>query len=93
VTIAANLDVAAWSTHHGYSALHASLDPAARAPLLHSIAQWHYVGTADRNVPPALSAVFRRRNPAAHFVEIAGFDHVCCWESIWSDVLAREPFR
>jgi pimeloyl-ACP methyl ester carboxylesterase len=93
VTVAANLDVGGWAALHGYSPLSGSHDPVVRAPLPASVEQVHYAGSADRNVPPALLRGYARRHPAARVVEIAGFDHVCCWVSAWPAVLDRPPFR
>jgi hypothetical protein len=86
VTIAANLDVAAWLRHHRYPPLARSLDPAARPPLGSHIVQRHYVGTDDTVVPGPARAELS--DPIA-WIEIAGFDHTCCWEKIWPEILAE----
>lgn len=52
VTLAGNLDVGAWSSHHGYTPLTGSLDPASRPPLPDTIAQLHVLAGADTVVPP-----------------------------------------
>ncbi|HRP95470.1 MAG TPA: alpha/beta hydrolase [Rhodocyclaceae bacterium] len=93
VTLAANLDIDAWAAMHGYTPLAGSLNPASRAPLPPSIAQLHYVGSADRNVPPALVRDYARRQAAAPVVEVPGFDHACCWVSAWPELLERAPLR
>ncbi len=87
VTIAANLDVDAWARLHGYSALAGSLDPAAAPTLPPAIAERHYVGERDTNVPPAVLRAFARRHPRAGVIEIARFDHVCCWVARWPALL------
>jgi dienelactone hydrolase len=89
VTVAANLDVRAWTEWHGYSPLGGSLDPAASEPLPARIRQWHLAGAQDRNVPPATVRTVVGRQRAARFVEIAGFDHVCCWVERWPQLLAQ----
>jgi hypothetical protein len=86
VTIAANLDVAAWTRHHRYPPLAGSLDPAARPPLEPDIVQRHYIGAADAVVPRAARARLPQRTD---WIEIAGFDHTCCWEKIWPEVLSE----
>jgi len=86
VTLAGNLDVAAWSAHHGFSPLHASLDPAKRPPLPPAIRQRHYAAAQDRNVPPAVvQPYFRRRDLPVTVID--EFDHACCWQRIWPSIL------
>lgn len=87
VTIAANLDIDAWARLHGYSLLAGSLDPAVSPPLPPAIVQRHYVGGRDSNVPPSIVRSFARRHPEAAVIEIAGFDHVCCWIEQWPRLL------
>lgn len=87
VTIAANLDIDDWTRRHGYSPLAGSLNPAAAAALPPAVAERHYVGGRDTNVPPAVVRSFARRHPGASVVEIAGFDHVCCWVERWPGLL------
>ncbi len=87
VTVAANLDVAAWARHHRRLPLAGSLNPAARPPLPPNVVQRHYFGSADQVVPGALRP--RQFAPEASWIEVAGFDHVCCWQALWPDVLAE----
>lgn len=87
VTIAANLDVAAWAGHHRYSPLAGSLDPARQPPLPPAVAQWHFVGARDEVVPGVLQAGYLRRNPGARQIEVQHQDHVCCWVSLWPALL------
>ena len=88
VTIAANLDVDAWTRLHDYSPLSGSLNPASAPPLAPAIDQRHYVGGRDDNVPPSVVKSFARRHPGARVIEIAEFDHVCCWIERWPELLA-----
>jgi pimeloyl-ACP methyl ester carboxylesterase len=83
VTIAANLDIDDWARLHGYSPLAGSLNPAAALPLSPAIAERHYVGGRDANVPPSVVRAFARRHPRASVIEIAEFDHTCCWLERW----------
>jgi len=83
VTVAAPLDLAGWVALHDYSPLTGSLDPLQQPPLPATISQRHLAGSADRNVPPELVDRFVRRQDAAEFVLVDGFDHVCCWKDVW----------
>ena len=83
VTIAANLDIDAWTAHHGYSPLAASHNPARMSGHRQSLQHLHWVGTNDVNVPPASQAAMRARVPHAEFRSLADFDHRCCWLETW----------
>ncbi len=61
VTIAANLDVAAWTTLHGYLPLEGSLSPVNEPPLPSRLQEWHLVGARDRNTPPDLNSRYWER--------------------------------
>jgi dienelactone hydrolase len=87
VTVAANLDVKAWTTLHGFTPLFGSLDPGKQAPLPPSIRQVHMVGGRDSNVPPAITRSVALRQTEARVVEIPEFDHVCCWLQRWPGLM------
>ncbi len=89
VTIAGNLDTAAWTRHHGYGPLTQSRNPAVEPPLSPTIRQLHLFGAEDTNVPRAVAEAALDRQPqAAMAVEvIAGYDHQCCWPAIWAEKL------
>lgn len=87
VTVAANLDTEGWTRIHGYSPLAGSLNPALMTPLPSTIGQLHYVGGRDRNVPPPVVQSFARRHPEARVIELADFDHECCWIERWPKLL------
>ncbi|HXH03231.1 MAG TPA: alpha/beta hydrolase [Candidatus Competibacteraceae bacterium] len=89
LTVAGNLDIARWAALHGYSPLHASLNPADRPALPPGIVQLHYAGGRDRNAPAAVSlpVVSRQRN--ARFIQMETFDHACCWQDIWPGILEQ----
>jgi len=86
ITLAGNLDTAAWTTLHDYSPLHGSLNPATQPPLPPGILQWHYVGDQDQNTPAAILAPAARRLGSRLRV-IPGIDHSCCWEKHWPQIL------
>jgi pimeloyl-ACP methyl ester carboxylesterase len=89
VTIGANLDIAAWTELHGYSALEGSIDPA-RAPTRSHVEVLHLVGSQDTNTPPSLVQSAARARGGETVRIISGFDHACCWESLWPSIL-QEP--
>jgi hypothetical protein len=87
VTVAANLDTDGWTRIHGYSPLAGSLNPALMPPLPPTIRQLHYAGNRDGNVPPSVVQSFARRHPEARVIELADFDHECCWIERWPKLL------
>ena len=84
-TIGANLDVDAWTKHHGYLPLERSLDPA-RSPRPHPWPELHLQGERDENVPPNTTDAYFERYPDAQRRVLAGFDHACCWVEAWPDI-------
>ena len=89
VTIAANLDIDAWSDHHGYSRLVGSLNPVEQRPLEASIRQLHLIGARDDRVPPETIRRFRSWNPRVSYKVMPGFDHRCCWVEAWPSILTE----
>ena len=95
VTLAGNLDPDAWTRHHGYLPLEGSLNPARLPPLPSSVAQFHWVGADDANVPPELvrRALQPARNPGApadappRLVVLPGCGHSDCWVARWPALL------
>ena len=86
VTVAGNLDSAAWARHHHVLPLTGSLNPADAIGALEGIPQWHFVGGRDAVVPPVLVESFADRFPAERrpVVRIEPeFDHACCWVESW----------
>ncbi len=86
VTIAANLDFDAWAVYNGHDYLSGSLNPADLPPLSKSIRQRHYAGEKDRVVPAALMAKAVMQL-GSKLIVLDDYDHVCCWEQIWSNIL------
>jgi pimeloyl-ACP methyl ester carboxylesterase len=93
VTVAAPLDLAAWTRHHGVTSLEGSLDPLAIAQHL-TMPQAHFSGRRDNIVPAASQSAFLRGLPPhipVHAVTIDGLDHICCWGAYWAELLKTLP--
>lgn len=89
VTIAANLDLAAWTARHGYSPLRNSLDPAQGPALGSGVSQVHFVGGQDTNVPPSLVRRALARQAGARLVVVAEAGHARGWQALWPSLLSR----
>jgi pimeloyl-ACP methyl ester carboxylesterase len=87
VTVAANLDIDAWADSHRNPRLSGSLNPARQPPLPDRIRQLHYAGGRDRVVP--VEIVRPAVNGAARLIVLRDYDHVCCWERAWPEILAE----
>lgn len=85
MTLAANLDIDAWATFHGYAPLANSHDPATLPALPASLRQTHFVGTNDRIVPPRITRSGLRNQPHASMITIDGVGHAN-WERAWPQV-------
>jgi hypothetical protein len=88
ITIAANLDTQAWTSHHRYLPLSESLNPA-KSELNHLFEELHLLGSHDTNVPPATTRAYFERYPNAKQITFDDFDHVCCWVRDWEAVRAK----
>jgi pimeloyl-ACP methyl ester carboxylesterase len=86
VTVAANLDIDAWTDARGARHLAGSLNPARQPALPGAVVQRHYAGGRDEIVPPDVTR--RGLNGASDLTVIADYDHRCCWEKLWPSVLA-----
>jgi len=96
VTVAGNLDPAAWTAHHGVTPLQGSLNPADFRPALAQLPQLHLVGSADRVVPPSLTEAFVAAYPSGHRATVkvmAGYDHACCWVQHWDRLLGTSGIQ
>ena len=89
ISIAANLDVKAWTAYHGYLPLAESLDPADSPPLASDVTEIVLAGGVDTDVPPALLQTYLARHPTAQLWTFAEFDHRCCWQEEWPTLLPR----
>ncbi len=96
VTLAGNLDVAAWLSHHRYSPLPGSLDPAARPPLASGIQQIHIAAEGDRTILAAwIQAETRRQGGEFLLWPVSSHNQ---WRSQWprldallTTILANAP--
>jgi pimeloyl-ACP methyl ester carboxylesterase len=88
VTIAANLDVAAWTEYHGYLPLTASLNPAIQTnnPAWPEI---HVLGEDDEVVPPHTVQRYFERHPHSVVWRYPDYGHVCCWQEEWLRIVGR----
>jgi len=92
VTLGANLDISAWCKLHGYSPLAGSLNPVDEHALRTGVQVLHLVGDRDNNTPPSLVDSAARARGGEPVRVMAGFDHSCCWETVWRSIL-REPLE
>jgi pimeloyl-ACP methyl ester carboxylesterase len=86
VSIGANLDIDKWADWHSYDRLQGSLNPVVENKD-RDIRHLQLVGGRDTTVPSATSAAFSRTKPNVEMVVYPDFDHVCCWEEEWPNVL------
>lgn len=89
LTIAANLDTAAWTALHGYLPLSKSLNPATEDPLPKTILHVQAIGGKDQLVPPCVTDAYRN---AGHQLEVwlyGDFEHRCCWVREWQYILEK----
>ncbi len=85
VTVAANLDHAAWTAWHDDTPLDGSLNPADQTERLAAVPQLHIAGAGDATVPPELTRRFVRRLPARTPVDlmvVEDADHHD-WPAFW----------
>lgn len=87
VTLGGNLDIDAWTRYHGYSPLAGSLNPA--EVKTDGVLEYHYLGEADRTIPPSVFEPIAKRRPHARVFVLPDFDHRCCWQDVWKDILQR----
>jgi pimeloyl-ACP methyl ester carboxylesterase len=88
VAVAANLDTEAWAAHHRLPLLERSLNPATLPPRPDGVPELIVAGGRDRVVPAALIEAAAARRPNARLRLYQAFDHACCWESVWPELLA-----
>ena len=89
LTVAANLDIDAWTEYHGYEPLSGSINPAVEARRTQGVDYLQLTGGKDRNVPEPVSRAYRERHPETRTWSYPEFDHDCCWEAEWPSIVSR----
>jgi len=91
ITVAGNLDHAAWTSMHKITPLSGSLNAADASARLQSIPQRHYVGQKDTIIGEgvARSYVARFGSPGPAIIVMPDFDHHCCWTAAWPSLVAK----
>jgi pimeloyl-ACP methyl ester carboxylesterase len=94
LTVAANIDTAAWTEYHHYLPLSGSENPALSSTspppgVLHVQA----IGGRDEIVPAVVSERYQAQKKGMEVWEYRDYDHVCCWASAWPQLLARFDAR
>lgn len=87
VTLASNVDTDAWADSHGYLPLERSLNPALLPALPASTHVFHLFGENDKVVDAKLFEEYLSRRPNVQSIEYKGFDHSCCWNRVWPQIL------
>jgi pimeloyl-ACP methyl ester carboxylesterase len=87
ITLAGNLDSAAWAQLHGYSPLDGSFNPAERPPLPSHILQIHYVGHSDNNIPAHLVNSYVSKKNRGEIIILDQADHYNGWLEHWPSIL------
>lgn len=92
VTVAAPLALSAWTTAQGLTPLTGSLDPTTQPPAAVTRGGTHFAGADDTVVPPEIVARFVGAH-GGRLEVAADFDHDCCWERDWAQLLRRVSLR
>ena len=90
VTVAGNLNHALWTKQRHLSPLSGSLNPIDAWMNLQKIPQQHYVGGLDTIINESIVRSYARQFKISDNFNISilpSFDHHCCWESIWSNLV------
>lgn len=90
VTVAANLDHAAWTEAHGLAPLGGSVSPLQHVGALRRVPQVHYYGDRDEIVPETVNARYFQALAGAPLSrhEVADTGHACCWAPVWPALIA-----
>lgn len=89
ITVAANLDIKAWTTHHRVSPLSGSLNPVDFVESLTAVSQVHLAGEEDDIVPVSVVRSYVAALGEKHRAEIKvlpGYSHDCCWAEQWQEL-------
>ena len=91
-TVASNLDVAAFTTHHGITPMPHSRNPAdVDDATFKNLPQKHFSGGDDDIVPPQIARSFVQQTGASlNSLEVVkGMDHFSPWHEIWPNLLTK----
>ena len=91
-TIAAPLALSDWAAEQGLSPLRGSLDPLTQPAAAITRSATHFAGGRDAIVPPSIVARFVGVH-GGRLETLADFDHDCCWERDWAQLLKRLRIR
>lgn len=84
ITLAGNIDIDAWASHHEYTPLIGSINPRS-LPDLGNINQLHFLAALDKKIPPKIVLPTLKKF-ALHYHTIADIDHTCCWHTYWTTI-------
>lgn len=90
ITVAGNLDTAAWTEYHKLSPLIGSLNPADFSQALQSISQTHFVGQNDLVIPLSVTQSYLghfESTPKNQTIVLEGYTHECCWSKSWKTLI------
>lgn len=87
VTIAGNLDIAAFTAYHKTPPMKESLNPVDYAKLIKDIPQFHTSGEKDRIVPPSIAIKYVKESdsPCVRQQTFKGVTHKNGWNKIWAE--------
>lgn len=85
ITVAGNLDIDRWTSHHGYLPLHESLNPA-KTVSLKGVRHVHLAAEHDRVIPKEQIKSFAKSH-GGEFQVFESYNHRCCWLEHWPDLL------
>ncbi len=92
ITVAGNLDHAAWTALHRISPLSGSLNPADRTDQLEGLPQVHWVGAQDDNLPESVARGFVQRfrtSPRPEVRVVPQVTHGAGWVAQWGSLYAQ----
>lgn len=89
VTVAAPLALAGWTAAQGLTPLEGALDPLLQPDAAGGLrTAMHFAGADDDIVPPGIVRRFTESR-GGRLEVVPGFDHDCCWERDWLQLLRR----
>ena len=90
VTVAAPLDINAWTNYHHISSIDNSFDLTKEQMGDTHTCMLHLHGEKDAIVPPTVIETYRRNNirKNVRFITVTEYHHSCCWVRNWPNFLA-----